>query len=121
MGLSDSVIAKTSTMIGTMAMFLLYTVLFFQLHESCARLSQQEDGKTTMTIVEGYGPPGPNEDSTNTNILEQDTYQPLSILYWYHQFLGGQIIYPEYGFEHYTMTDDDETSTLGNNLLREVV
>ena len=100
-------------------MFLISAVLFLQLHESCAR--QQEDGKTTMTIVEGYGPPGPKEDSTNTNILEQDTSQPLSILYWYHQFLGGQIIYPEYGFEHHALGDDDETSTLSNNFMREVV
>ena len=100
-------------------MFLLSAVLFLQLQESCA-ISQQEDGKATMTIVEGYGPPGPNEDSSNTNILEQDTSQPLSILYWYHQFLGGQIIYPEYGFEQHTLTDDDD-ETLGNNLTREVV
>ena len=98
-------------MIGTIAMFLLSAVLFLQVHESCAKIPQQEDG---MTIVDGYGPPGPNEDDINTNMPEQDTSQPLGILYWYHQFLEGQIFYPEYN----TLTDD-EAVTSGN--YREVV
>ena len=95
-------------MIGTTAMFLLSALLFLQVHESCAMIPQQVDG---MTIVDGYGPPGPYEDDINTNMPDQDTSQPLGILYWYHQFLEGQILYPEY--------DDDEAVTSGN--YREVV
>merc|ERR1712110_831507 len=100
------VFGQTFTMIGTRAMFLLSALLFLQLHESCAKIPQQADG---MTIVDGYGPPGPNEDDINTNMPDQDTSQPLGILYWYHQFLEGQILYPEY----HTLTDD-EAVTSGN-------
>ena len=97
-------------MIGTVAMFLLSAVLFLQVHESCAKIPQQVDG---MTIVDGYGPQGPDEDdiSTNTNMPDQDASQPPSILYWYHQFLEGQIFYPDP--EYHTLTDD-EAVTSGN-------
>ena len=100
-------------MIGTKAMFLLSAVLFIQVYESCAKIPQQGDG---ITIVDGYGPPGPNENDINTNmpLPEQDASQPLGILYWYHQFLEGQIFYPEYQ----TLTDD-EAVTSGN--YREVI
>ena len=113
----SSIVDQSSTMIETIAMFLLSAASIFQLHVSCAKLPQQEGEMTSMTIVNGYGPPGPgpNEDYINNSNNEQDTSHPLNILFLYHQLLGGQIIYPDFA------SDDQANAnyeTLGNNLLR---
>ena len=110
----SSIIDLSSTMIGSIAMFLLSAASIIQLHVSCAKLPQLEG---EVTVVNGYGPPGPgpNEDYINNSNNEQDTSHPLNILFWYHQLLGGQIIYPDFA------SDDQANAnyeTLGNNLLR---
>ena len=107
------IIDQSFTMIRTIAMFLLSVVSLLQLHESCAK---QEREMTSMSIVDGYGPPGPDpyEDYNNNR---QETSQPLKILFWYHQLLG-QIIYPEFVSDDQT---NSEYESFDNNLLRKDV
>ena len=97
-------------------MFLLSVVSLLQLHESCAKIPQQEREMTSMNIVDGYGPPGPDpyEDYNNNS---QETSQPLNILFWYHQLLG-QIIYPEFVSDDQT---NSEYESFDNNFLRKDV
>ena len=113
----SSIVDQSSTMIETIAMFLLSAASIFQLHVSCAKLPKQEGEMTSMTIVDGYGPPGPSpdEDYINNSNNEQDTSRPLNILFWYHRLVGGQIIYPDFASDDQTYLNHE---SLGNNLLR---